>query len=94
LTLGEGDNGNRVVAVSDINKADVSWCLGVLGQISLGDTVTESDGGRVIDQSKGVQSGDSSSVGNSSSLDIGIVSGNGDDDIGNSLLQFNSRRVT
>jgi hypothetical protein len=94
LTLGESNNGDRVVRVSDIDEADVSGSLGVLGQISLGDTVTESDGGGVVNESERVQAGDSSSVGNSSSLNIGVVSGDSDNDIRDSLLELNSSSVT
>ena len=94
LTFGECDNGNRVIAVSDIDETDVSRRLGVLGEIGFGDSVTESDGGGVVDESERVQASNSSGVGNSSSLDIGVVSRDGNDDIGNGLLQLDSSSVT
>jgi hypothetical protein len=88
LSLGEGDNRDRVVRVPDIDKDDVSRRLGVLGQVGFGDSVTESDGGGVVDQSEGVQSGNLGSVVQGSSLDIGVPSGNGDNDVGNGLLEL------
>ncbi len=50
------------------NKADVAGCLGRLGKVSLGDTVAERDGGGVVDQSKGVKTGNDRGVEHRSAL--------------------------
>lgn len=88
LSLGEGDNGDRVVGVSDVDKDDVSGLLGRLGQVSLGDSVAKRDSSGVVDQSEGVETGNLGGVVQRSSLDVGVPSRNGDDDVGDGLLEL------
>jgi hypothetical protein len=94
LTLGEGDDRNRVVGMTDVDEADMSRSFGSLGEIALGDSVTESDSGSVVDETKGVESGNTSGIEESTSLDVSVPSGNGNDDVGNGLLELGGGNVT
>lgn len=94
LTLGEGNNCDGVVGVADVNENDVSRSLGALGQVSLGDTVTKSNSGGVVDEPKSIETGDVGSVEQSTSLDVGEPSGNGDNNVGNGLLQLSGSGVS
>lgn len=80
--------------MTNVDKADVSRCLGCLGQISLCDSVAESNGGGVVDESEGVQAGNSSGVEESTSLDVGVVSWDSDNDVRNGLLELDSSDIT
>lgn len=74
--------------MTDIDKDDVSRGLGGFGEIGLGDTVTESDGGCVVDQSKGVKTSNLSGIVKSSSLNVSVPTWNGDNDIRDGLLEL------
>lgn len=76
LTLDEGDNGDGVGGVANVDEADVAGL--VLGEIGLGDTVTESSGGGVVDETEDVQAGDFGGIEDGAALDIGEPGGNGD----------------
>lgn len=44
--------------MADVNENNVSGSLGALGQVSLGDTVTKSNSGVVVDESESIETGD------------------------------------
>lgn len=93
LTLGEGNNGDRVVGVADVNENNVSRCLGALGQVSLGDTVTESNSGAVVDESERIEPGNVGGVEQSTSLDVGEPPGNRNNNVGNGLFELSGSSV-
>lgn len=80
--------------MADVDETDVSRGLGGFRQVGLGDSVAEGDGGGVIDQTQRVEAGDGSGVSDGSSLDICVVPGNSDDDVGNSLLELGGSGIT
>jgi len=90
LTLGEADDSNRVVGVTDIDETDMTGSLGGLGQVGLGDTVTEGDGGGVVDQTEGVEAGNLGSIVKRSSLNVSVPTWNGNNNVGDSLLELDS----
>ena len=87
LALGKGDHGGRQARVSDVDEDNMARILG-FRKISLGDTVAKGDGSGIVDQTERVETGNGSSVKDSPSLDIGVPSRNGDDDIGNVVLEL------
>ena len=87
LTLRKGDNRDREIAVSDIDKGDVTRVFG-LRQIALGDTVAESSGGGVVDQTEDVEVGDGSGIDQRAALDIGVPPRDGNHDIGDVCLEL------
>lgn len=93
LTLAEPDDRGRVVRVADVDKDDVSSVLDALGEVGLGDPVSEGDGGGVVDQSETVETGNVGSVEDGTSLDVGVPTGHGDDNVGNGSLELGSGRV-
>lgn len=94
LALGEGDNGNRVARVTDVNKDDVAGLLGVLGKVGLGDTVAKGDSGGVVDEAEGVEASDLSGVKERAALDVGVPSGDSNDNVRNVLLELDGGSVT
>jgi len=64
------------------------------GEIRLGDSVTESDGGEIVDESKRVKSGDRGGVEHGSSLVVGVPSGDSDNDVRDGLGELESGLVS
>jgi hypothetical protein len=94
LPLGEADDRDRVVGVTDIDKADVTLGVRRLGEIRLGDTVAEGDGGGVVDETEGVETGNVGGVNEGAALNVGVPSGDGDDDVRDGLLELCSGNVS
>lgn len=94
LALGEADDRDRVVGVTDVDKADVTLSVRRLGEIRLGDTVAEGDGGGVVDETKGVEAGNVGGVNEGAALNVGVPSGDGDDDVRDGLLELCSGNVS
>ncbi len=80
LTLAERDDGDLVRGVTNVAEDDVAWVVG-LGEVSLGDTVTESSGGGVVEKTERVEAGDLGGIEISTALSIGEPERSGEDDI-------------
>ena len=94
LSLRESSDGDRVVGVSDVDEHDVLGRFRSGGEIRLGDSVTESDGGEVVDESERVESGDGGGVEHGSSLVVGVPSGDSDNDVRDGLGKLESGLVS
>lgn len=88
LTLAELDNGGSVVAVTDVDENHTAGLLLGTGQVELGDTVTQSGSGGVVNKTEDVETGDLTSVNHSAALNIAEPGGNGDSDIGDGELEL------
>ena len=93
LTFAESDDRGRVVGVTNVDKDDVLGVLDTLGEIGLGDSVSESDGGGIVDQPERVETGNVGGVEDGSSLNVGVPTGNGDDDVGDGSLELGRSSV-
>src|ERR1700733_4271645 len=79
--------------MTDVNKGDVPRVIGI-GEIGFGDTVSQCDSGCVIDETECVQTGDGSGIKHSPPLDVCVPSGNGDDNVGDTGLQFHRGNIS
>ena len=73
--------------MANVDKTDMAGVLGALWQF-LCDSVSECNGGSLVDQTERVQADHLSSIQNCSTLDIGVPSWNGNDHIRDSLFEF------
>ena len=81
LTLAEFNNGSSVVGVSDVNEHDAARLLIVVRQVELGDTVSKSGGGVVVDESEHLEAGNLTGIEHGPTLDIGEPGGDTNSDI-------------
>lgn len=88
LTLAELDNGGSVVAVTNVDEDNTAGLLLGTGQVKLGDTVTQSGSGGVVDQTEDVETSDLTGVNHGTALNIGEPGGNTDGDIGDGEFEF------
>lgn len=88
LTLAELDNGGSVVAVTNVDEDNTAGLLLGTGKVELGDTVTQSGSGGVVDQAEDVETGDLTGVDHGTALNIAEPGGNADGDIGDGELEF------
>ena len=93
LSLGESDNGNGHGRVTNIDENDVTGVLS-LRKIRFGDTPSEGNSGSVIDEAEDVKVGDLSGIEESSSLDVSVPSGDGDNDIADTVFELVSGNVS
>ena len=90
--FGEGDDGDGETGVADIDECDVAGVLWVW-EIRFGDSIAEGDGGRVIDETEAVETGDGGGVEDGAALDIRVPARDGDNDVGHACLEFPGCRV-
>jgi len=88
LSLAELDNGDGVVAVTDIDKGDSLGLLVRAGHVGLGDTPAKGSGGGLVDQAQNLEAGDLSGIDDGSSLSIGVPGGDGDDHVVDGKLEL------
>jgi len=88
LTLAELDNSGSIVASTDVNEDDTAGLLIGAGQVQLGDTVTQSSGGGVVDETESVETSNVSRIDHGPTLDIGEPGGNADGYIGDGQLEL------
>lgn len=81
LTLAELDNAGGVITVTNVDEDDAAGLLLRTGEVQLGDTVSESGGGSVVNQAEDVETSNVTSIDHSAALDIGEPSGHTDGDI-------------
>lgn len=81
LTLAVLDDGSGVIGVTDVNDHDPSGLLVGVRKVELGDTVTKSGGGGVVDQSEHLEASDLTGIEHSPTLSIGEPGGNAEGDI-------------
>ena len=93
-SLVESDDRNGVVRMSNIDKGDVAGGLINGGKVGLGDSISESGSGDVVDESERVQSSDFGGIHDGSSLDFGVPNWNGDNDIVDGPLELLRGGVT
>lgn len=79
--------------MADVDENNVSRSLGALGQVSLGDTVTEGNSGAVVNESERIEAGNVGGVEQGTSLDVGEPSGNRNNDVRNGLLELSGSSV-
>lgn len=87
LTLGEGDNCSRQTRVTNIDEYDVPWVIS-FREVGFSDSITESGGSGVVDETKDTQTGDASSVGDSPSLDICVPNWDSQNDVGDANFEL------
>ena len=88
LTLAELYNGGSVVTVTDIDEQHAARLLLRSGQIQLGDPVTESSSGSVVNETEHVEASDFTGINHGPALDIGEPSRNTNGDVGDGLAEF------
>lgn len=81
LSLVEGNDRDGVVGVSNIDEGDVLARLLDGGKVGLGDSVSQSGRGGVVDETEGVESSDFGGVDDGSSLDLGVPDRDSDDNV-------------
>ena len=80
LTLAERDDGDLVGRVANVAEDDVARVVG-LGEVGLGDAVTESGGGSVVEEAERVEAGNLGGVEVGASLGVGEPERGGEDDV-------------
>jgi hypothetical protein len=88
LTLAELDNAGSVVAGTDVDEDDAAGLLVGAGQVQLGDTVAESGGSGVVNETESIETSNVSRIDHGPTLDIGEPGGNADGDIGDRQLEL------
>jgi NAD-specific glutamate dehydrogenase len=88
LTLAELNNGSGVVGVTNVNEDHAAGLLLGARQVELGDTVTKSGSGGVVDKTQSIEAGNISGINHGTALHIGEPSGNADRDIGDRQLEL------
>lgn len=83
LTFAELDNGSGVFGVTDVDEDYAAGLLLRARQVELGNTVTKSGSGGVVDKAQSIEAGNISGINQGTALHIGEPSGNADSDIGN-----------
>ena len=87
MTFGKGDDGDAERGVAYVDEGDVFGAVG-FGEVGFGDTVAESGGGGVVDESEDVEARDRGGIVDRASLNVREPAGNGDDDIRNAGFEF------
>lgn len=81
LALGERDDGDRETAMASVDKGDVTRGIRVW-KVRLCDAVTKSGSGSIADDAEDVEICDCGGIDDSATLEIGIPTWDGNDDIG------------
>ena len=79
--------------MTNIDENDVTGVLS-LRKIRFGDTPSEGNSGSVIDEAEDVKVGDLSGIEESSSLNVSVPSGDGDNDIADTVFELVSSDVS
>jgi len=93
LALGKGDDGDGETAMASVDKGDVTRGIWVW-KVRLCDAVTESGSGSIVDDAEDVEICDCGGIDDGATLEIGVPTWDGDDDIGDVCFELVGGDVT
>jgi len=93
LALGKGDDGDGETAMASVDKGDVTRGIWVW-KVRLCDAVTESGSGGIVDDAEDVEICDCGGIDDGATLEIGVPTWDGDDDIGDVCFELVGGDVT
>lgn len=73
--------------MANINKSNMTGIFR-LGEVRFGDTIAEGSGSSIVDDTEDVEVGDRGGIKDSTALDVGIPTRDGNDDIRNTSLEL------
>jgi len=93
LALGKSDDGDGETAMTGVDKGDVTRGIWVW-KVRLCDAVTESGSGGIVDDAEDIEICDCGGIDDGATLEIGVPTWDGDDDIGDVCFEFVGGDIT